>query len=218
MPLPDFLLTTQHAGLFESDTDIDIAVEISLPAKEGHEELCLSKLIHQTDMLAGQDARDYYKSEEYTVILKNLITECRERLDSGDGDRLFDEYRAKENKIEFMRSGKYILIIVGALMMRAGAKIRQADLDHLRSIIPDIPSRSTYALPICDEGFRDPGKIQFLTALDNYRAGVPRSFQTPSCFQCGKINQDIGEELLKCSRCKYAWYCNRVRTISHMRY
>lgn len=35
---------------------------------------------------------------------------------------------------------------------------------------PDTPSRSTYALPIFNKGFRDPGKIQFLAALDNYRA------------------------------------------------
>ncbi|OIW22897.1 hypothetical protein CONLIGDRAFT_657872 [Coniochaeta ligniaria NRRL 30616] len=156
-------------------------------------------------MLAPTDARAFYKSDEYGPVLEATIAENREKLDSGLGDQLFAKYRATENEY----GGKYRLILVGALMMRAGAKIKDEDMQHLRDLVPQINCNEGYTLPLMDEGFRGPGKRQFLAALDNYTPGIPRSFGEPSCFNCGKIGADIHKHLEKCSRCKEAWYCNR---------
>jgi hypothetical protein len=30
-----------------------------------------------------------------------------------------------------------------------------------------------------------------------------------SCFGCGKIAEDFGDNLSKCGKCKAAWYCNK---------
>lgn len=163
-------------------------------------------MVHQTDMLAPNDARAFYNSDEYGPVLEATVAENREKLDSGLGDQLFAKYRANENEY----GGKYRLILVGALMRRAGAKIKNEDLQHLRDLVPQINCNEGYASPLMDEGFRGPGKRQFLAALDNYTPGMPRSFGEPSCFSCGKIGADIQKHLDKCSRCKEAWYCNHV--------
>lgn len=96
-------------------------------------------------------------------------------------DRLFDKCRTLEtnptNDYPFDR--KYTTIILGNLVMRTGAKIRDRDLKHLRDIVPDITCRAQYAGPFADGGFRLPGKVQFIAALDHYQEGVPRNFADP---------------------------------------
>ncbi|KAK7931107.1 hypothetical protein PG985_001819 [Apiospora marii] len=182
--------------LFEGDQDLDLACEIN--DAFGKDRIHLSRLIHQTDMMAPMDARLYYKTEEYEAELAELVVEFRQKLDAGFGDQLFDMYRAKEHEYQ----GKYRVILVGALVMRTGAKIRDGDLQHLRDLVPEIHCSPRYALPICDEGFRSPGKAQFLAALDHYTPGTPRNFSEPSCFTCGKIQTDLGKAPLSCGRCK----------------
>lgn len=139
----------------------------------------MSSMIHQTDMLAPREAREYYKTEEYKRELENeTVPYVRGKLDrNGTGDRIFDACRAKEiDDGDALDQGIYRTIIFGALMMRAGAKIRDQDLQHLRELVPQIHCSTTYALPIFDMGFRSPGRAQFLAALDHYQAGVARSF------------------------------------------
>jgi hypothetical protein len=195
--------------LFEGDRDLDVAIEINTAFGDGDANLELSHMIHQTDMLAPPEARAFYGTAEYASQLDAIITAIRQKLDTaGLGDRLLAMYRGRENE----HNGKYRVIVVGALMMRAGAKIRDEDLQHLRDLVPDIHCVEGYAMPIADDGFRGAGKRQFLAALDHYRPGVPRSFADPSCFACGKISADIGKSLDLCSQCKKAWYCNKVST------
>jgi hypothetical protein len=135
-------------------------------------------------MLAPQEAREFSKTAEYASELDTLVTSVRRKLDSdGRGDKLFDMYRAKENE----DSGKYRLILVGALMMRAGAMIREADMQYLRQLVPQINCNEGYVLPIFDEGFRGPGKRQFLAALDHYQPGTPRNFSEPSCYAAAAL-------------------------------
>ncbi|KAK7745856.1 hypothetical protein SLS53_002574 [Cytospora paraplurivora] len=191
--------------LFEGDQDLDMASEIDMALGDSDDmDLKLSLMIHQTDPA--------------------IVDKRRTVLDSGIGDQLFRIFRAKENGHE----GKYRVILLGALMMHAGAKIRDDDFQHLRDLVPQIhsrdglapglgdnPAQSSFAallassLMLGDHGFRNPGRAQFLAALDNYKAGVPRSYSEPSCYQCGKIAADIGMALDQCSRCKRVWYCNR---------
>ncbi|KAJ7479256.1 hypothetical protein FB451DRAFT_1032218 [Mycena latifolia] len=154
-------------------------------------------------MLAPQESRDYYKTEEYRELLGEFVEEQRELLDSGLCDALFRKFRAR-------RYPPYELIILTALMMRTGATIKADDLDYVRSILPSVPSRNGFQYPICDDGFRDPGKVQFEAALTYYRNGVPRDFGAPSCFKCGKVREDLdGGELMRCGKCKTAHYCNK---------
>ncbi|KAK8045453.1 C6 transcription factor [Apiospora rasikravindrae] len=196
--------------LFEGDQDLDIACEIN-NTFQGDEEIRLSRLVHQTDMLAPQDCKDFYQTEEYKVELAQKIVEDRRKLDAGFADRLFDIYRAKEHEDQ----GKYRVVLVGALIMRAGAKIRDGDLQHLRDLVPEIHCSPKFALPMFDEGFRSPGKAQFLAALDHYTPGTPRNFSEPSCFTCGKVEADIGNAPMSCARCKGAWYCDTACQRAH---
>jgi len=102
---------------------------------------------------------------------------CRARLDAGLGSRLFVKLRGLEE--EDGKHGQYRVLILGALFMRAGARIRRCDRQHLRELVDQIPSRAGFSLPPNDGGFRDPGRAQYLAALENYKAGTPRSFVDP---------------------------------------
>lgn len=181
--------------LFEGDQDLDIALEINKAFGDSDDkDLQLSPLIHQTDMCAPPDARAHYKTDEYKKELEGFVSKSRSTLNSGIGDELFKLFRKREHE----RNGKYRVIIVGTIMMRAGAVIKDDDFNHLRELVPKIPSRDglkpvlrnnpalrspsallAAALDGDDRGFRHPGKVQFLAALENYKPGVPRSFQEP---------------------------------------
>lgn len=147
-----------------------------------------------------------------------------QKLDSGLGDELFEKYRAGEGDPlrDFDGDSKYLQVVLAAIMMEYGATIKETHIEHLRDLVPKIQCNENTVLPFNDNGFRGPGKRQFLAALDHYQAGKPRSFQQPSCHGCGKINADIkaeGKTLLKCGGCKNqiaaAWFCDKVRTLGH---
>ncbi|KAK9771498.1 putative MYND-type zinc finger protein samB [Seiridium cardinale] len=193
--------------LFEGDQDMDIVFGLNPAFEDDDRKISLSSMVHQTDILVPEATKEYYKTDKYKPELADIVNNIRVKLDSGKCDLLFDMYRAKENEYQ----GKYQVIILGALMMRAGAKIRPDDLDHLRKLVPAIHCSPGYALPIFDEGFRGPGKAQLLAALDHYKPGTPRDFQEPSCYECGMTKLDLeGEVPMKCSKCDRAWYCNKV--------
>ncbi len=190
------MFLTIPTGMFEGDQDLDLAGDIGfeLTGKNPTKELAWV---------------DYFTTghtdPEFPAVDAEVV---REKLDSGIGDHLFQKFRAKETAD---RQGEYRVIILTAMMMRVGATIKQDVLQHVRALAPRIPSREGYALPLFDEGFRGPGKRQFLTALESYQAGTPRSFEELSCYGCGKIGADIGKALSLCGGCKNAWYCNKVR-------
>lgn len=197
--------------LFEGDIDIDLASEFNNAFKDTKEneesEINLSHMIHQTDMLAPNAARMYYQTNAYAEELKELVEKNRKELDAGLGNKLLDKFRVMEEDDPWF--GKLRVILLGAIMMRAGAKIRDDDMQHLRELANKFPGKEGFQLAIWDDGLRGPGKAQFLAALDNYEPGTPRDFQVPSCFECGKVEVDIGKAPLKCARCKDAWYCNK---------
>lgn len=178
--------------LFECDQDLFHIAEMRM----GLEEIQDIK-INAYDMVTQADASSphknaYYKTDEYKKELEDLVSDCRNTLDSGLGDELLSTYRSMEDEFH----GKYRLILVGAVMMRAGAVIKDDDLNHLREIVPQVwcrdglrptPRRGSGGFSmedlieasLFDMGFRHPGKAQFLAALENYKPGVPRSFQEP---------------------------------------
>lgn len=190
--------------LFEGDQDIEYAIELSKD-----DELELSQMVHQSDMLCPPNIRAWYKSPEYIPVLKATIKENRAKLDAGLGQEMMETYRRRENEPHGIYTSGYKVIMLGALMMRAGAKISQEHIDHLRELVKDVSSSPVFRVAKDDHGFREPGKMQFLAALDNYKEGVPRSFAEPSCFTCGKIKDDNGgKALCMCGTCKKAWYCD----------
>ncbi|KAK7749906.1 hypothetical protein SLS53_000488 [Cytospora paraplurivora] len=130
----------------------------------------------------------------------------REKLDSGLGAVLFAKYRAREDEAQtdttdFGGRRKLRSVFLAAMMMRHGAKIGDDYKEHVREVIPKIQCSEVCVSPLGDEGFRGPGKRQFLAALDHYQAGKPRDSEQPSCHNCGKANADIkaeGKVLMKC--------------------
>ncbi|PYI21651.1 hypothetical protein BO99DRAFT_420557 [Aspergillus violaceofuscus CBS 115571] len=145
------------------------------------------------------------------------------KLDSdGLGERMLAACRAKEGDEEIFNPPEYTTIIMGALIMRAGGQISPESLEHLRALVPQVNCNARFVLPLNDEGFRSPGRAQFLAALDHYQAGLARSFRSPrrlwrSCFHCGQIESDVGHVLRKCSKCKQAWYCDKDCQRGHWR-
>ncbi|KAI1085485.1 hypothetical protein F5B20DRAFT_575000 [Whalleya microplaca] len=188
--------------LFEADRDMIFAVWISKTFVGGSGEVELSRMVHQSERIRPINDRLFYRTEENADELANHVAAMRKELDTnGLGYRLMEYWRASENSYD----GKYHFILVGALLMRAGAKIKDSDMQHLRELVPQINCNPNDII-----GFLDPGRAQFLAALDHYQPGTPRCFEEPSCYRCGKIKADIGGQGLKrCARCKKAFYCNR---------
>ncbi|KAJ5734262.1 hypothetical protein N7493_003048 [Penicillium malachiteum] len=191
---------------FEGDQDLDIACD--LKAKLGMDdedwEWTPTNTVNHSDKLAPIEARAIYQTQEYADELQNTIIPYV---------HLFAQCRSlAEDELD----GKYPVIIFGAMMMRVGAKMKEEHLQYLRDLTPTIHSIPGPASPFNDQGFRDPGRAQFLAALDHYQPGVTRSFEEPSCFSCGKIQFDIGRALQRCGRCKKAYYCGAVGTFPVM--
>lgn len=153
----------------------------TLGINTGQWEYNLSAMVNQSDMLAPPEAAAVYRTAEYADELANVIVPyVRQKLDTGNlGERMLAASRNKESDPDdLFQESKYRTIIMGALMMRAGARINAADLRHLRDLVPQINCTSRRTL-LEDHGFRNPGRAQFLAALDHYRPGVARSFQEP---------------------------------------
>ncbi|KAJ5708101.1 hypothetical protein N7488_007902 [Penicillium malachiteum] len=166
--------------LFEVDQDLDIACDLKakLGITDDDWEWTPTNTVNHSDMLAPADARAIYQTKEYADELKNtIIPYVREKFDKNNlGYDLFAKCRCLDEDLLY---GKYPVIIFGAMMMRVGAKMKEEDLQYLRDLAPTIHSSPGYVWFRNDQGFRDPGRTQFLAALDHYQAGVPRSFAEP---------------------------------------
>jgi hypothetical protein len=90
-------------------------------------------------------------------------------------EELFQHYRANPDGYY----GQYATVMLAAVMMKTGSKISEDNRNFLRQTAGGTHSSPGYALPLFDTGFRDPGKVQFLAALDNYEEGKPRDFGLP---------------------------------------
>ncbi len=140
-----------------------------------------AQTVNQTDMLAPPEARERYKTKKYAKELQEeIVPYVRAKFDTDNlGQRLMDTSRAQEDKdhSHSLTTGEYKTIALGALLMRVGAVIKDDDVQHLRDLVPKVTCVPGTALPFGDDGFRSPGRAQFLAALDAYEPGKPRSFQ-----------------------------------------
>ena len=137
--------------------------------------------MNQTDTLAPPEARKRYKTKKYAKELEEeIVPYVRAKFDTDNlGQRLMAASRAQEDKdhSHSLATGEYKTIALGALLMRGGAVIKDDDLQHLRDLIPKVTCVPGTAFPFGDDGFRSPGRSQFLAALDAYDPGKTRSFQ-----------------------------------------
>lgn len=145
-------LTNSTTGLFQGDQDLDIRGETE----------------HAMGLTNDGD-------DEYDVDKELQSTAFRDKLNAGLCDKLFKEFRSKENTF-WIPDRKMYTVILAAMVMQSGAKVSDDNMQHLREIVPRIHSSPGYAWPLNDEGFRDPGKVQFLAALEFYKPGTPRTF------------------------------------------
>lgn len=113
--------------------------------------------------------------DEYDAEEELQSAAFRDKLNAGLCDKLFKDFRTKENTF-WIPDRKMYTVILSAMVMQSGAKINDDNIQHLREIVPRIHSSPGYAWPLNDEGFRDPGRAQFLAALDHYKPGTPRTF------------------------------------------
>ncbi|KAI1375845.1 hypothetical protein F4677DRAFT_420984 [Hypoxylon crocopeplum] len=198
--------------LFECEKEVEIALDIATPFSNSLAGLQLCRFIQVRETLALPRAREPPTTGPTPPDLDEVLVRLRELLDTNDlGGRLVKHWRDKESE----DGGKYRVIIAGALLMRAGAKIADSDMLHLFGLVPGINCCSIHAEQMYNEGFRSPGMAQFLAALKFYRPGTPRDFQEPSCFRCGKVQVDLGMVPMACGGCKLAWYCNKECQIAH---
>ncbi|KAK4935224.1 hypothetical protein LTR10_023686 [Elasticomyces elasticus] len=199
-PLPSCIETDWDEGLFEGDSDVDIMDRIHVEIQE----MLKSKAIIVPDV---QLADLLFNKEQPTCQpTQSSMTslQVRDHLNS-ISDRLFLQCRKKGD----LWYGKYKTIILGVLLMSGGVKLG-SHRTFLYQAAGRVGSSPGYRPPMNDIGFRDPGKVQFLAALDHYEDGKPRDIQAPSCFKCGRISTDIRPATLKnCGRCKKAWYCDQ---------
>jgi hypothetical protein len=132
-------------------------------------------------MMAPTECRAHYNTKEYAQRLRDeIMPYVRAKLDADNlGERLIAKNKTQEGKLDWERftSGEYKTIILGALLMRVGAKIKDEDLRHLRDLVPQVVCVPGTIWSLEDVGFRSPGKAQFLAALDAYEQGKPRDFQ-----------------------------------------
>ena len=167
--------TDHFSGLFEADIDQDRAYEFALEisgAEDGPEVEALCSFGYAG--LAADGAN---------VVDKSALKSVRQKLDAGLGNKLIDKYRlaAATGNPWDKHEAKYKVIILGALLMGTGAKISDNDLQHFRQLASEVQCNEKFTLAFADTGFRGPGKRQFLTALNNYTPGTPRSYNEPSC-------------------------------------
>ncbi|KAK3898317.1 hypothetical protein C8A05DRAFT_19074, partial [Staphylotrichum tortipilum] len=130
------------------------------------------------------------------------LERLRQKLDAGLGSKLIRRYRRLEHTSSNQwekHAARYTVILLGALLMGTGARIKDGDLQHLRQL-------TLFA----NTGLHGPAKKQFLAALDNYQPGTPRNFMEASCYNCGKTCQDTEKALLRCAECTdgFAWFCD----------
>ena len=122
---------------------------------------------HMTDLFHNME------KPEYRPAPSSITSgELRDHLNSISDD-LFQQYRAKPDELY----GEYSAVVLGAIMMKAGANISEDNRTYLRQAAGQTESHPGYRLPIGDIGFRNPGKVQFLAALAHYEDGKPRDFR-----------------------------------------
>jgi hypothetical protein len=206
------------AGLFQSDNDADIAVDVidEIASKLDLPDSAVGAL--RTRALPQDPIRGSCWHMDEAPDTEKILEQIRQALDAGTGEMLLQmslEDAQTKDPEDFNERNQYNPIVLSAILMMVGAKISGEHVGRLRTIALDSPGPESYVWPLAgDNYFRGPGKRQYLAALDHYRQGVPRDFHKPTCHACGKAGCDIGRKLHRCGGCRNrnaaAWFCGKV--------
>ena len=163
--------------MFEADADQEIVSEINEAFARDDDDAAAPHSAHQNEAPDedGEGIPEWWLMEGYGRADADRLRRNRQRLDAGKGAELFDKFRAAEDKW----NGSYRVLVLAALTMACGARIRYRDLRRIHEILLTIVWRPGCAWPLADYGFRLPGLVQFCAALGNYSPGTPRSFHEP---------------------------------------
>lgn len=163
-------------GLFQGDLDLETCADFETMAVNFLKDEAVGPQILNTPAMRETGQKIIDSAEEQnnggnggSYLLDNIKRgdpAVREILDHAVGVTALDLAKGDE----------FAEIIIGALMMQAGAKLRPKDKRRLRKILPVFPEGDD-KLP--ENGFSNAGQAQFSAALDHYRAGTPRDFQCP---------------------------------------
>lgn len=175
-----------------------------------------------------------YNKEDVLQELES--TSFRNWLDAGQSDQLFRNLRSLESR-PLHPDRKMYTVMLAVMIMQSGARISDDNKQHLRDIAPRIPEYTvSRASKPQFEGFRHPGRVQFLAALEHHRPGTRRNFGAKrsvpgrlasvvktgsdardtdirtSYYHCGKSEGDKFGFHCPCLICMAAWYCDQVGT------
>jgi hypothetical protein len=176
--LHSLAFTTQSAdslfGMFEGDTDCDLESEVQSAIQK---KLAANGVtLNEDEFMDLMNSFDSSRAQPEKPAID--ATTLRAHLDHGICDEVLQDIIVKKSgSFEFY--GPYSAVVAGAVMMKVGAKISTEHRRYLRQAAVQSESHAGYRLPIGDLAFRDPGQKQFLTAIENYVDGQPRSFHAP---------------------------------------
>lgn len=180
-------LLTETKGVFEGDNHYDlksdVLKEVSKRLKAEGVHVDNEQLTELLDNMQDPDFRPTSSS-----ITSQQLRDHLNRI----GGELFLHFRNNPDCL----FGEYTMVICGAVMMEARIRISVEDRIHLRQAAQRTHSYPGYQNPMADTGFRDPGKAQFLAALEYYEDDKPRDFKTPKypairplCFRSLTVEQ-----------------------------
>ena len=163
-------LLTERKGVFEGDNDNDLKSDV---LKEVSKRLKAEGLHVDNEQLT--ESLDTMQDPEFRPTSSSVTSQqLRDHLNHIGGE-LFLHFR---NNPDFL-FGEYTTVMCGAVMMEAGIRISAEDRIDLRQAAQRTPSYPGYQNPLMDMGFLDPGKAQFLAALEHYEDDKPQDFKTP---------------------------------------
>lgn len=173
---PHLIITdTLTPGLFEGDRDLDTCDDVEtmvvnfLKSDMGDQILTTPEMREAGQNIIGSAEGPETEASGGSYLLDNIRR----------GDpviRMILDNAVCMTLLDLAKGDEFSEIIIGALMMQAGAQLRDEDKTRLREILACFPDGHD-ELP--ENGFNNAGQAQFSAALDHYRAGVPRDFQTP---------------------------------------
>lgn len=163
-------------GLFQGDLDLDTCADVETMVVNflSNEEVGPQILITPAMRETGQKIIDSAEEQKNGGSGGSYLLDNIKRGDPAIREIL--DHAVCFTLLDLSKGDEFAEIIIGALMMQAGAKLRPKDKRRLRKILAAFPEGDD-ELP--ENGFSNAGQAQFSAALDNYRAGTPRDFQCP---------------------------------------
>lgn len=159
-----------YSGLFEHDDDIVHAVKVSKVIAQGDSRQFVHLVVH-TLSDCPDEVKVFYL-QEYNCSEKpsqdgeevSMNTLIRKKLDSGLGDELLAKQRLLKGEQDILGDLKLRTIVLAAVMMRHGARIKDDDRRYLRELVPKIHCAARLSsIPASAAPERDSSSLLWIT-------------------------------------------------------